>query len=89
MENALLGSVHGLQPRMERFNAFIQAKWERYGVINVSRVIANLFFIQFSDEEGCENVMRDGPFNFDNHPIVLKKWHPRLSMDTVVCALPI
>lgn len=41
--------------------------------MQVSRVNAYLFFIQFASEEGCEQVIRDGPFTFGNHPIVLKK----------------
>lgn len=51
---------------------FFQARWRKYGVLNVFRVNVDLFLIQFSDEEACDQVLKDGPFTFDNHPIVLK-----------------
>lgn len=76
-----MGCVYGMQPRIERFNAFIQARWKKLGVLNVSRVNPDLFLIQFLDEEGCDQVLRNGPFTFDNHPLVLKKWRPRMTMD--------
>lgn len=86
-KNTLLGCVYGLQPRMERLNAFIQARWRKYGVVNVSRVNSELFSIQFSSEEGCDHVLKDGPFTFDNHLIILKKWHPRMSLNNAMNAL--
>ncbi|XP_039126841.1 uncharacterized protein LOC120262983 [Dioscorea cayenensis subsp. rotundata] len=39
--------------------------------------------------EACDQVLMDGPFTFDNHLLVLKKWHPRLNVDTNAYALPI
>lgn len=87
--NAMVACVYGLQPRLERFNAFLQARWKKFGVFSVSRVNSELFLIQFSDHESCEKVIRNGPYTFDNHPIVLKKWHPRMSMETVEYTLPI
>lgn len=45
---------------------------EKIGVSNVSRVNVDLFLIQLLGEDGCEQVLKDGPFTFDNHPIVLE-----------------
>lgn len=78
-----------MQQRLERVNAFIHARWRKYGVMSVSRVNANLFLIQFTSDEGCAQVLLDGSFTFDNHLFVLKKWHLKLNLDTVICTLPI
>lgn len=87
--NSLVGCVYGLQPRLERFNAFVHARWKKYDVQTVSRINSDLFLIQFADEETCEEVLQSGPYTFDNHPVVLKKWQPRMCMDVAVTALPI
>lgn len=88
-KNAFLVYVYGLQPRLERFNVFAHARWKKYGVVSVSRVNADLFMVKFSSESGGEQMMKEGPFTFDNHPVVVKKWQPRFSFDTAICALPI
>lgn len=56
-------------------------------MLNVSRVNADMFLVKFSGEDGCDEVLQDGPFTFDNHPIVLKKWHPKMKLDITICAL--
>lgn len=84
-----MGCVYGLQPRLERFNAFVHARWKKYDVQTVSRINSDLFLIQFADEETCEEMLQSGPYTFDNHLVVLKKWQPRMCMDVAVTALPI
>lgn len=88
-KSSLIGCVYGIKPRVERISAFALARWRKYGLISVSRVNSELFLFQFNDEQGCEQVVEGGPFTFDNHPLILKKWQPRLILDTAACALPI
>lgn len=65
-KNALVGCVYGLKLRLERLFAFVVNQWKKYGLLNVSRINADLFLFQFNEEVGCNSCLKDGPFTFDN-----------------------
>ena len=55
---------------------------------SVSRINLVPFMFQFSNENGCEQLLRDGLFTFDNHPLIMKKWHSMMCMDvSVICLI--
>ncbi|XP_050215040.1 uncharacterized protein LOC126666126 [Mercurialis annua] len=40
-----------------------------------------MFLFEFDLEDGCNKVLGAGPYTFDQRPLMLKKWSPRMSMD--------
>lgn len=58
----------------------MKPRWERFNTFVQARLMKYGV---------CEQVLKNGPFTFDNHPIVLKKWQPRMNMEMAVCTLPI
>lgn len=57
---------------MKRITAFAQARWSKYDLLSDYKGNSELFLFQLSDEQGCDQILADGPFTFDNHPMNLK-----------------
>ncbi|XP_050207769.1 uncharacterized protein LOC126657166 [Mercurialis annua] len=62
-------------------NSFIRNRWAKFGLRNVVRINGSMFMFEFGSEEECNKVLGDGPYTFDQKPLMLKKWQPRMSMD--------
>lgn len=87
---ALVGSVYDLKPNLEKLTSYALNRWKKYGFLNIYCINFSLFLFQFFDEYGYHLFLRNGPFSFDNHPFILRKWSPRMSLDvSSLCSAPV
>lgn len=81
-KNVLIGYVYRLQPSIEKLSSFALNRWSQFGLVKVSRINDDLLLLfQFRNESGCDLLLREGLFTFDNHPLIFKKWYPRMNLD--------
>ncbi|KAK3184760.1 hypothetical protein Dsin_032046 [Dipteronia sinensis] len=52
--------------------------WGSRGLLEVLANEKRFYFLKFSDDEVCSNVLEAGPWLFARRIVILKKWHPRL-----------
>ncbi|KAK9049804.1 hypothetical protein SSX86_031227 [Deinandra increscens subsp. villosa] len=55
--------------------------WHRFGLSEVYRNNAGVYFFKFSDENGMQSVLQQGAWLFDDVPMVLELWQPDSCLD--------
>ncbi|KAF7116442.1 hypothetical protein RHSIM_Rhsim04G0089300 [Rhododendron simsii] len=52
--------------------------------LSIEEVGDNLFHFRFEDETSCSRVLNGGPWNFENHLLVVQPWEPGMKADQVL-----
>ncbi|KAF7141710.1 hypothetical protein RHSIM_Rhsim06G0052000 [Rhododendron simsii] len=52
--------------------------------LSIVEVGDNLFRFRFEDETSCSRVLNGGPWNFENHLLVVQPWEPGMKADQVL-----
>lgn len=76
----MVGYVFGLRPRFFKLKNFVLNQWKKFRLLAVLKVEDNLFIFNFDSKANKIKALHGGPLSFDNHPIIVKQWHPRLKL---------
>ncbi|GJY72380.1 putative reverse transcriptase domain-containing protein [Tanacetum coccineum] len=56
---------------------YVRNTWGKYGLVrSMFNSSTRLFSFQFSSMDGLDAMLENGPWFIQNHPLILKKWHP-------------
>lgn len=64
-------------------NANLSKMWRAYGIADITKTNAGLFYFKFKNEEGMNAVLESGPWMINNIPLVLNVWEPGIWLDKV------
>ena len=79
-ENTLVGHFLGQKPHYSAVNTLARKLWENDRLEEVLSSENFYFFFKFRDKEAMEWVLDRAPWHLANRPLVLKKWHPNLTL---------
>ncbi|KAL9685136.1 hypothetical protein QQ045_022583 [Rhodiola kirilowii] len=72
--NALVRFVFGSKPFLGRMRGYIKAKWGDESILKVSFLNADIFLLNFTNEQRKMEILFGGPWIFDNCPFILQQW---------------
>ncbi|PWA78481.1 hypothetical protein CTI12_AA215700 [Artemisia annua] len=64
-------------------NANLSKMWRVYGISDITKTNAGLFYFKFKNEEGMKAVLESGPWMINNVPLVLNVWEPGIWLEKV------
>lgn len=64
-------------------NANLSKMWRAYGISDITKTSAGLFYFKFKNEEGMKSVLESGPWMINNVPLVLNVWEPGIWLEKV------
>ncbi|XP_031271801.1 uncharacterized protein LOC116130204 [Pistacia vera] len=74
--DCLVGSFIDNKPPFHIVQSYAMKMWRKYGIIEVMMNNKAFFFFKFENESDMIQCLEDGPWLFQNRPILLQKWCP-------------
>ncbi|GMI71454.1 hypothetical protein like AT3G31430 [Hibiscus trionum] len=87
---ALVGQFLGRAPSFGALQKIAGILWGKQGAVEVSSVGENLVVFRFVNSTVRDWVFENGPWHFQNKPLILRRWEPNLSsLDFKLDRLPV
>ncbi|GJR13403.1 putative RNA-directed DNA polymerase [Tanacetum coccineum] len=64
-------------------NSNLSRMWRSYGIADITKTSAGLFYYKFKNEEGMKAVLKSSPWMVNNIPLVLNVWEPGIWLKKV------
>ncbi|KAK8617103.1 hypothetical protein V6N13_117070 [Hibiscus sabdariffa] len=75
---ALVGQLIGSALRFEAMQKVVDMLWGKVSKVKVSLAGPNLYVFVFSSVDARDWVLENGPWHFQNKPLILRKWEPNM-----------
>ncbi|PWA80038.1 hypothetical protein CTI12_AA080440 [Artemisia annua] len=79
----LFGYFVGTSMDYRIVNANLSRMWRAYGIADITKTSAGLFYFKFNNEEGMKAVLESGPWMVNNISLVLNIWEPGIWLEKV------
>nr|XP_016515889.1 PREDICTED: uncharacterized protein LOC107832538 [Nicotiana tabacum] len=77
---SLIGYVIGGSPQFKEMLKFVYGVWQFVTTPQVLIHDEGYFIFKFESDEDRDTVLHNGPYTFNNRPMILKKWDPDFQM---------
>ncbi|PHU29277.1 hypothetical protein BC332_01370 [Capsicum chinense] len=89
-ENALIGYVVGGKPSFKEMLKFIYNIWNFVTTPHVYSHDEDYFVFLFDSKADKDEIMQNGPYTYNNHPMVLQNWKKDFRFnDEMLCFIPL
>lgn len=85
-EDCLVGQFFGPATRLAQVQGTIFSLWGRMGYIDVVSFGRDVFIFKFENPKTRDWVLQEGPWYISSRPILLQKWSPSFSNDSLSTA---
>ncbi|KAJ0017704.1 hypothetical protein Pint_11879 [Pistacia integerrima] len=80
-EICLVGSFVEKKPSFHSIQSLAMRLRKKYGIKEIMMNEKGFFFFKFAEETSILQCLEDGPWLFQNRPILLQKWQPQIELN--------
>ncbi|KAK2993143.1 hypothetical protein RJ640_015330 [Escallonia rubra] len=80
-QNSIIAYVLGAKPPFHVMKGFLERIWRKFGSFKLSLLKSGVYILRFDDKTVQERIIEQGPWTFDNRPLIVKPWLPNVSLE--------